>query len=72
LTTENFFVLSSGIAEDVLQKIVNCQFRIAIYGDYPCYKSKSLVDIIYERNKGRDVFFTENSEQTVEKLFRIE
>ena len=42
------FVLSNGIAGEILQKFVNYQFRIAIYGDYTKYTNKLLKDFIYE------------------------
>ncbi len=34
LITDKFFILSSGLAGEVLQKFVNYRFRIAVYGDY--------------------------------------
>lgn len=71
LITDKFFVLSSGLAGEILQKFVNYQFRIAIYGDYSKYTSKPLKDFIYESNNGRDIFFTDTLEQAVEKLTKI-
>lgn len=71
LITDKFFVLSSGLAGEILQKFVNYQFRIAIYGDYSKYTSKPLKDFIYESNNGRDIFFTDTLEQAVGKLTKI-
>lgn len=68
LVTDKFFVLSSGLAGEILQKIVNYHFRIAIYGDYSVYTSKPLKDFIYESNNGCDVFFTDSLEQALDKL----
>ncbi len=56
LITEDFFVLSTGLAGEILQKFVNYGGRIAIYGDYSHYTSKPLKDFIYESNNGKDVF----------------
>lgn len=56
LIKEDFFILSSGFAGEILQKYVNYGGRIAIYGDYSHYTSKPLHDFIYESNKGHDVF----------------
>ena len=70
LITEDFFVLSTGLAGEVLQKYVNYGGRIAIYGDYNHYTSKPLHDFIYESNQGKDVFFTATEEEAVEKLTR--
>ena len=57
LIVEDFFILSKGLAGEILQKYVNYGGRIAIYGDYSHYSSKPLKDFIYEINKGKDVFF---------------
>lgn len=70
LVAEDFFVLSSGLAGEVLQKFVNYGGRIAIYGDYSHYTSKPLQDFIYESNHGRDVFFVNTLEQALEMLTR--
>lgn len=68
LFTEKFFILSSGLAGEILQKFVDYRFRIAIYGDYSKYTSKPLKDFIYESNNGRDIFFTDDLEHAIEKL----
>lgn len=68
LITDKFFVLSSGIAGEILQKFINYQFRIAIFGDYTKYTSKPLKDFIYESNNGQDVFFVDNLEDAINKL----
>ena len=54
---EEFFVLSSGMAGEILQKFINYHVRIAVYGDYSKYTSKPLKDFIYESNNGSDFFF---------------
>jgi len=68
LITEDFFVLSSGLAGEILQKYINYGGRIAIYGDYSLYTSKPLHDFIYESNQGRDVFFTATEEDAINAL----
>lgn len=70
LITEDFFILSKGLAGEILQKYVNYGGRIAIYGDYSHYTSKPLKDFIYESNKGRDVFFVTTRDEAVEMLTR--
>ena len=65
---EEFFILSSGLAGEILQKFVNYGVRCAIYGDYSRYTSKPLRDFMYESNKGKDVFFTATKEEAVELL----
>lgn len=68
LIIEDFFVLSTGLAGEILQKYVNYGGRIAIYGDYSHYTSKPLKDFIYESNNGKDVFFTSTKEEAVNML----
>ena len=70
LITNDFFILSSGFAGEMLQKYINYGGRIAIYGDYSCYTSKPLKDFIYESNKGKDVFFVATQDEAVEMLTR--
>ncbi len=68
LISEDFFILSRGLAGEVLQKYINYGGRIAIYGDYSHYTSKPLKDFIYESNKGKDVFFVATEDEAVEML----
>ena len=68
LITEDFFILSTGLAGEILQKYINYGGRIAIYGDYSHYTSKPLHDFIYESNNGKDVFFVGTQEEAIDKL----
>lgn len=68
LIVEDFFILSKGLAGEILQKYVNYGGRIAIYGDYSHYTSKPLKDFIYESNKGKDVFFVATQDEAIDKL----
>ena len=68
LVAEDFFILSSGLVGEILQKYVNYGGRIAIYGDFSHYTSKPLKDFIYECNKGHDVFFVSTQEEAVSML----
>ena len=70
LITEDFFVLSTGLAGEILQKYINYGGRIAIYGNYSHYTSKPLHDVIYESNKGKDVFFVATENEAVNALTR--
>lgn len=67
---EDFFILSKGLAGEILQKYVNYGGRIAIYGDYSGYTSKPLKDFMYESNQGKDVFFVATQEEAIEMLTR--
>ena len=70
LIIEDFFILSRGLAGEILQKYVNYGGRIAIYGDYSHYTSKPLKDFIFESNKGKDVFFVATQDEAVDMLTR--
>lgn len=70
LIAEDFFILSTGLAGEILQKYINYGGRIAIYGDYSRYTSKPLKDFIYESNKGKNVFFVATEEEAIEMLTR--
>lgn len=70
LVAEDFFILSTGLAGEILQKYINYGGRIAIYGDYSRYTSKPLKDFIYESNKGKDVFFVSSEDEAVDMLTR--
>lgn len=71
LVVDKFFILTSGLAGEILQKFINYQFRIAIYGDYSKYTSKPLKDFIYESNNGHDIFFTDSLQMAIDKLSEI-
>lgn len=65
---EELFVLSNGRLGEILQKFINYNIKIAIYGDYSKYTSKPLQDFIYESNKGKDIFFADSLEDAIKKL----
>ena len=65
---EDFFILSCGLAGEVLQKFINYHAKIAIFGDFSKYTSKPLRDFIYESNKGKDVFFVGTVDEAVARL----
>ena len=67
----NFFILRCGLAGEVLQKFVNYQVKIAVFGDFSQYTSKPLRDFFYESNKGKDIFFVSTKEKAVERLVEV-
>lgn len=70
LVSDDFFILSTGLAGEILQKYINYGGRIAIFGDYSRYTSKPLKDFIYESNKGKDVFFAATEAEAIHMLAR--
>ncbi len=65
---ENFFILSTGLAGEILQKLVNYHIKFAIIGDFSSYSSKPLKDFIYECNNGKNIFFVSTKLQAIKKL----
>lgn len=63
---DDFFVLKTKLAGEVLQKFINYHAKLAIVGEFNA--SGSLADFIYESNKGKDIFFVETEEEAVIKL----
>jgi len=65
---EDFFILGSGLAGEVLQKFINYHIKFAVYGDFSKYTSKPLKDFIYESNRGSSTFFADTKVDAVSKL----
>lgn len=65
---EEFFDLKTGLAGEVLQKVVNYHAALAIVGDFSGYASKALRDFIGESNRGRRIFFLSGEAEAVAKL----
>ena len=65
---EDFFVLRTGYAGEILQKAANYRLRLAIVGHFEQYTSKPLKAFIYECNNGDAVFFVEDEAAAIAKL----
>ena len=68
---DDFFVLRTGMAGEVLQKFVNYQMKLAIIGDFDHVPSAALRDFIRESNRGRHVFFVADEEEAMEKFVHV-
>lgn len=66
--TEDFFDLKNGIAGEIMQKIINYEFSLAIVGDFDNISSKSLKSLIYELNKGKTIIFKNSETEAIESL----
>jgi len=66
--SEDFFRLSTGVAGEIGQKLVNYGIRLAIIGDFSRYTSKPLHDYIYESNNGNHLYFAANENEAVRKF----
>ena len=69
---EDFFILSTGLAGEILQKLINYRMKIAIWGDFSGYTSRPLRDFKFESNNGNDVFFVQTKDEEIERLSRAE
>ena len=68
---EDFFILSTGMAGEILQKYTNYHVKMAVYGDFSHYTSQPLKDFIYESNHGKDFFFFATKEEAIQHLAAI-
>lgn len=68
---DDFFILSTTLAGEILEKYIQYGMKLAIFGDFSVYTSKPLKDFIFESNKGKDFFFVTGEEEAVQKLSRI-
>ena len=66
--SDDFFILSTGLAGEILQKFINYRLKVAFFGDFTRYASKPLHDFIYESNNGRDVFFVATEAEALHRL----
>lgn len=71
LICEDFFILSTGVAGEILQKYINYHVKLAVYGDYSRYTSKPLHDFLYESNQGKDFFFVDTKEEALRRLTEV-
>lgn len=70
--SEQFFDLKTGLAGEILQKYTNYHMKIAFWGNFEGYASKSLRDFIYESNKGNQVFFLPAQETAISRLHSVD
>ncbi|WP_432972150.1 DUF4180 domain-containing protein [Dactylosporangium sp. CA-233914] len=56
---DDFYNLRTGVAGEILQKLVNYRLRLAVIGDITAHveASTALRDLIRESNRGRDAWF---------------
>ena len=63
-----FFQLTNGIAADVLQKLANCQIKVAFVGQFNSRKNRSLEAFILESNRGDQAYFTNELDFALERM----
>ncbi|MES2894440.1 MAG: DUF4180 domain-containing protein [Pseudomonadota bacterium] len=67
---DDFFVLSTRIAGEVIQKFVNYRTKLAVVGDISRHlaNSTALRDFVYESNRGRHVWFVAGLDELEDRL----
>lgn len=68
---DDFFELRTKLAGEIIQKYTNYSFKMAILGDFNVYNSKSLNDFIYECNKGNQLLFSDDLEESLDRLHKV-
>jgi hypothetical protein len=65
-----FFRLSTGIAGEITQKLVNYRLRLAVIGDISEHVagSDALRDFVWESNRGDQIWFVADEPEFAEKL----
>lgn len=65
---ETFFDLRSGLAGEMLQKVVNYRLGLAIIGDFSIYESKSLKAFMAESNRSNIIVFVSSVEEALKRF----
>lgn len=70
----SFFQLRSGLAGEVIQKVLNYHCKFAVIGDITAHvaASDALRDLVVECNRGRDIFFVDDIAALEERLARLQ
>lgn len=70
----DFFRLSTGVAGEIAQKLVNYRLRLAILGDIAAHldRSPALRDWVRESNRGRELLFVDSWAELEERLRHID
>jgi hypothetical protein len=66
----SFFQLRSGLAGEVVQKIVNYRLKLAVVGDISQFvsESKAFADFVRESNRGGSVYFFQDMDALKEAV----
>ncbi len=65
---DDFFNLKTGIAGEILQKIINYYKQLAVVGDFSGLRKKSWLDFMYESNKRGQIIFVKDTQEAVKQL----
>lgn len=67
---DDFYALRTGVAGEILQKLVNYRVRLAVIGDISARAehSTALRDLVRESNRGRDAWFLPDRAALADRL----
>jgi hypothetical protein len=67
---DDFYVLRTGVAGEILQKLVNYRLRLAVVGDISAHVevSTALRDLVRESNRGRSAWFLPDLAAVTDRL----
>ncbi|WP_433044378.1 DUF4180 domain-containing protein [Dactylosporangium sp. CS-033363] len=67
---DDFWVLRTGVAGEILQKLVNYRLRLAVLGDIAAQvaASDALRDLVRESNRGRHAWFLADRAALADRL----
>jgi hypothetical protein len=68
--SDDFFVLRSRVAGEIVQKFANYRLRLAVVGDISAYEGRStaLRDFVYETNRGEQFWLLPTTAELDERL----
>jgi hypothetical protein len=67
---DDFFVLRTGVAGEIVQKFVNYRVRLAVVGDITRHlaTSSALRDFVAETNRGKQLWFAATRDEVTDRL----
>ena len=65
---KSFFELRSGLAGEMLQKVVNYRLQLAIIGHFAAYERKSLKAFMTESNRSNTIVFVSSVEEALKRF----
>lgn len=69
--SDDFYELSTGLAEVVLDKFAAFYTKLAIYGDFANPSGEALQKLISEKYSGKYIYLEDTMEKAVDKLLEV-
>ena len=68
ILSDEFFRLSTGLADKILEKLNENNIKIAIYGDITQYTNDAMREFIYRCSENNSIIFTQTKENAAQLL----